>query len=195
MEILDNIIKRTTIRKYRKSKIPSRIIKKILKAGIWGSSIHGIQPWRLVVVSNRRTIERIATILHTRSRKIDKRIARLFGVTADTIDNAPLLILVYNQGLFAKIVSHLFKIKKSMIKIAELSEIEAISGSIQNMLLVANNEGISACWNTMPLFCEKEINEVVDMQEKMIAILTLGFPAEQGKRSKRKFTADVIRLL
>ena len=51
MEILEIIKKRKTIRKYTDKPIPKEVLDKILEAGIWGPSVHGLQPWKFVVVT------------------------------------------------------------------------------------------------------------------------------------------------
>jgi nitroreductase len=186
MEILELIKKRTTIRKYRNKMVPIKTVKKIIAAGIWSSAIHRFQPWKFIVISNKILKRKISNSLLQKSRVIGDGPDKLLFLTSNTIANAPQIILVYNQQDFRNIAFKLFKIKKSYIGIAEHTEIQAISGAIQNMILVASKSGIASCWNTMPLFCEKEINKLLKTNDRLVAILTLGYPAEEGGRSARK---------
>jgi len=80
------------------------------------------------------------------------------------------------------------------LKNAELAEISAISAAIQNMCLAAEYIGIGSCWLDLPLFCKKEINEFLGIRDDLTAILTLGYPAYDGKtkRSPRKPITETV---
>ena len=140
----------------------------------------------------------ISDILIGKSKTIGSGLEKLLLLTAKTIANAPAIILVYNQNVF-KDVAYKFhkisneKVEKRYINIAELTEIEAISGAIQNMILSAHELGVGSCWNTIPLFCDKEINGVLKTDEQLIAVLSMGYPAEDGRRSKRKSADKTVK--
>jgi nitroreductase len=202
MDILNLIKNRRTIRKYKDIPISKDIIEKIIEAGRWASSIHGFQPWRFVVITNHLLIKKISGILSKKSKVTCSGVDKVLSLTASTIANAPAIILIYNQNIFKDISYKFLKIKNtenskietiSGVRIAEVSEIEAISGAIQNMILVAESLGIGSCWNTIPLFCEKEINELLGNNEQLIAVLTLGYPAEKGRRSPRKSIDKIVQ--
>ena len=195
MDILEFIKKRATIRKYKSTKITIHEIEKILEAGIWSSSVHGFQPWEFIVVTNRNMVKRISSIIFRKSLKIGERIDRILRLTADTIANSPALILVYNQGIFRAVSNRLFKINKSFIKIAEATELQSISAAIQNMILTAQSQGIGSCWNSTPLFCEKEINKLLKHHGSLVAILSLGYPDEKSKRTVRKSVNEKIKFI
>jgi nitroreductase len=193
MNILNLVKRRVTVRKYKKKRIPIKTIDKIIEAGRWGPSVHGFQPWRFIVITKTSKIREISDILLKKAKELGPGIDKSLFLTANTIANAPVTILVYNQNILKEVVSRFYKLKKKHIKIAELSEIQAISAAIQNMILIADNFGIGSCWNTTPLFCEKEINKLLGNNEQLIAILTVGYPAEQGKRSQRKTINNVVQ--
>lgn len=201
MDLLELIKGRYTVRKYKKKPISKKAIGKIIEAGRWASSVHGFQPWRFVVITNHSLINKISNILLKKAKRMTTSAKQLLILTASTIGNAPVVILVYNQNIFKNVSSKFYKIKKAEaskseafigIRIAGLSEIEAISGAIQNMILIAYSLGIGACWNTIPLFCEKEINLLLENNEQLVAVLTLGYPAEKAKRSQRKGSDKVV---
>ncbi|MBU4479525.1 MAG: nitroreductase family protein, partial [Candidatus Omnitrophica bacterium] len=97
VDLLKLIKNRRTIRKYQDRPISKRILNKIIEAGVWGPSVHGIQPWQFLVINNASFIKEVAKILLRRS--MEKEIAGriLLDSTANTINNAPLLIAVYNN--------------------------------------------------------------------------------------------------
>jgi len=193
MEILKLIKKRRTIRKYKKKQVPKKILDKIIKAGRWASSIHGLQPWRFIVMRKKEVIEAISNILLKKSEKIGAGVNIILHFNSDVIRKTPSLIIIYSTCDFVKKVENLHKYYASNARIAEIS---AISAAIQNMILVAESLGIGSCWLDTPLFCEKEINKLLGVKnEKLVAILTLGYPAEKGKRSKRKPISETVKYL
>lgn len=195
MEILKLIKNRIAARKYKDKPIPNRILDKIIEAGRWGPSVHGFQPWRFIAITKVSLIKEISNVLLNKSEELGSGIDRFLSLTAKTIANSPLIILIYNTNILKDVSYKLYKINKKYINIAELSEIQAISAAIQNMMLVADNCGIGSCWNTIPLFCEKKINKLVGNKEQLLAILTMGYPAEKSKRSPRKRIDKIVQYI
>lgn len=200
MDLLETIKHRNTIRKYKDTPIPDQAIQEIVEAGRWASSVHGFQPWKFVVVTNTPLIKEISNIILRKAEEVGLGINKLLSFTANTITNSALIILVYNENSFRDTISRFFKVstlqkRNEYLRIAEKTEVEAISGAIQNMILTANNLGIGSCWNTIPLFCEQEINNLLDNNSQLVAVLTFGYPDEKGKRSKRKKTDDLVKYM
>ncbi len=201
MDLLELIKGRYTVRKYKKKPISKKAIGKIIEAGVWASSVIGMQPWRFVVITDRLLNMKISNILIMKAEEVDS-VKNLLHTTAKTIANSPMIILVYNRNIIKNIERNIFKIKKEYLKkkhieIAEKAEIEAISGAIQNMILVADTLGIKSCWNTIPLFCDKEINDLLKAQinHQLVALLTFGFPSETTKRSPRRPLSETVHYI
>ena len=192
MDVLALIKKRKTVRKYKDKPIPKRIINKIIEAGIWGPSIIGIQPWRFVVIINKRIIKEIRGILLKKSETLDVGGRFIFNASMRAIDKAHILIAFYNSGEFTRFANKFGKIYMDFSREAEIS---AISAVIQNMILVAESLGIGSCWLHTPVFCAKRINKILNMSGELVAILTLGYPAEKGKRSLRKSLPEIIKYI
>lgn len=192
MDIFNLIKNRGTVRKYKDKSVPKKIINKIIEAGSWASSIHGFQPWFFVVITQRGIIRKIAEILYIKSKKIGTGPNILMSSTANTISNAEVLIAVYNTRVFENFAK---KFRNEYFEIACLSEIESISAAIQNIIISAEHYGIGSCWTVIPLFCEKEINKLINAPSKLVAILTLGYPQEKANRSKRKPKLETLKYI
>lgn len=190
--ILEIIKERKTIRRYKDKPIPEKIIRKIIEAGRWGPSIHGIQPWKFVVIENKKLIKKITDRLIKKSKKIGAGANILLHFSADIIRNSPILIAIYNTKAFMQLAK---RYRESYIKLAKVAEISAISAAIQNMVLVAESLGLGSCWLNTPLFCRKEINKLLNESNELAAILTLGYPQEKGKRSKRKPLSETVKYI
>lgn len=203
MNVLELIKNRHTTRKYKDMSISKKLINKIIEAGIWGPSVHGFQPWRFVIITNALLIKKISNLLLKKSDELRSLVLdRILSLTANTIANAPVVIFVYNQNIFKELSSKFYHSKKEEIsennritgiRIAELSEIEAIAAAIQNMLLLAHDFGIGACWNTIPLLCELEINKLLREKGQLVAVITIGYPDKKSKRLPRKALNKMVK--
>ncbi len=192
MDILKLIKERRTIRKYSHKPIPKKVIDKIIETGIWAPSIHGFQPWTFVVITNKAKIQNIANILTQKSKIIGTGPNVLMSSTADTISNAPTIIAIYNTKTFSNLAK---RFSKRYVKIAKSSEVQAIGAVIQNILLTASVYKIGGCWTIIPLFCEKEINKILNTNTELMAIITLGYPIEKGKRASRKQLSKIVKYI
>ena len=195
MDILKIIKTRRSIRKYKNRSIPRRKINKIIEAGIWGPAVPSFlrnQPWRFIVISEKSLINNISEIVFKKSKKSGAGVNLLLHSAANIIGSAPLLIIVYNSGDIKKIKDRFEEIYAKFSKILVKAELSAISATIQNMILVAENLGIGSCWLDTPLFCKKEINSLFNTNDELVALLTFGYPAEKGFRSKRKQRSEAV---
>jgi nitroreductase len=64
VETLEAIRTRRSIRKYKDKIVPKEKIKVILEAGRWAPSGMNNQPWRFIVVTDKKTKEKIAKQTH-----------------------------------------------------------------------------------------------------------------------------------
>lgn len=183
MDILQLIKKRKSIRKYKKRKIPKKILDKVIEAGIWGPAIIGMQPWKLVVVQNREKIESIHNILKEKAKNMEAGGRFIFYASMKAVSGSDAIIAFYNTGKFTESAK---KFDNIYTKFSREAEISAISASIQNAILTAESYNIGSCWLHTPVFCEKKISKLFDIQGELIAILTLGYPDEAGGRTPRK---------
>ncbi|MBF0531713.1 MAG: nitroreductase family protein [Candidatus Omnitrophica bacterium] len=184
-EILKLIKSRTTTRVYSEKRVAQSVIAKIVDSGIWGPSILavGFQPWKFLVIENKRTIQDVARILKKKADSAGIGANIILRVSAKVFQTADFLIVVYNDRSFRKFMN---RFRKSYQIMADKAELSAISAAIQNMLLTAESLGVGGCWHDSPVVCEKEINALLQKKEPMVAILTFGYPLHKGRRKPRK---------
>ncbi len=191
MDILQLIKERKTIRKYQDKPIPKNVLDKIIEAGIWGPSLtaSGIQPWKFFIIREKKIKTKIVDILVKASKKIGVPGSLFLTSSSTTISNAQTVILIYSTS---PLVNWAKRIKKCL-KLAQSSEIAAISAAIQNMILTAYTLGVASCWLGVPLLCAEEINKLFDANDELVSVLTLGYPAQEGKRSPRKPISETVK--
>lgn len=191
MNILDLIKKRRSIRKYQNRVIPEKILAKIIEAGMWGPSLlgPGFQPWYFVIIRDRPMINLISHVLFRKSKKLGVGLNAILRISSETIMKASVLIAVFNNS---SLVNFAAKLNNRHIKFAKMAELCAISAAIQNMLLTAESFHLGTCWLDTPLFCKRKIENILHVNYSLVAILTLGYPAEKGRRSQRKPLESVV---
>jgi len=192
MDILKLIKERRTIRKYKNKPIPKKIIEKIIEAGTWAPSPHNSQPWRFIIIENKKLKNQLIDRLGTLSNKFLTSFKILFKTTLAIMENAPLIILVYNTKFLSK---KTFPFGKPYFPVTYISELEGISAAIQNMHLVASSLGLGMAWLTIPLFGSAEVNKLMKTDNELVAILTLGYPQEEGKVFSRKKLSETLRYI
>jgi nitroreductase len=192
MTVYDLIKSRKAIRAYTDKPINPNDLEKVISAGIWGPSLLavGFQPWKFVVVENKEIIVHIGDELIKKIETIGIGGKKILRTSSLAVYSATALVVVYNDRSLSKFVGRFEPIYK---KIAKYAEISAIAAAIQNMIIVAESTGIASCWLDAPLFCEKRINKVIDSSDKLVAILTLGYPKIKGRRSIRKPKNETVR--
>jgi nitroreductase len=195
MNILKLIKQRKAIRKYTDKPIPKKLIDEIIEAGKWGPSVPSflnIQPWRFVVITNKDIINKIAQVTLMKSKKLGAGANILLSSASRIINGSHAVILIYNSGEFRSIEEKYKAIYANFKELIPPAELSAISAAIQNMVLIAESLGIGSCWLDTPLFSKEEINKILNINKRLIAVLTLGYPAEKGRRAPRKSASEML---
>lgn len=196
MDILEIIKRRCSTRKYGTKTIPQKQLDKIIEAGIWGPSVPSflrIQPWKFLVVTDPATIAKLSKIVFEKSREAKTGVNILMRSASNIIEEAKAVLIIYNSGDMKKTGEKLKELLLNFSEVLDKAQLCAIAASIQNMALEAENLGIGSCWLDMPLFCADEINVALGINNELVAFLTLGYPAEQGTRSKRKPLNETVK--
>lgn len=60
MDIIDAILKRRSIRKYKNKNIPDEILREIIKSGMYAPSSNNKRPWFFILIKEREILKKIA---------------------------------------------------------------------------------------------------------------------------------------
>jgi nitroreductase len=164
MEVSDAIVKRKSIRRYNDSPIPKNKLLKVLEAARLAPSASNQQQWKFVVV-----------------RDADKR--KQLSIAANGqphVASAPVVI--------AGVATNPNRIM--MCGVATYPVDLAIA--IDHMTLAAVNEGLGTCW--IGAFSQDKAREVIGVPDNylIVALLPLGFPAEEGREKTRKSLDEIV---
>lgn len=187
---------RRSIRRYTDEPIPREWLEQILEGAIWSPSAHNRQPWRFVVIETADTRERLALAMGTRLRAdltkdhvpqniIDKDVERSY----DRITSASAIIVVCMTMADMDVYSDNRRNENERVMAIQST---AMAG--QNILLVAENLGLGACWMCAPLFVPDVVQQTLNLPEDWVAqgMVTMGFPAQTREKTRKPLESSVL---
>jgi nitroreductase len=156
---------RRSIRRYRPDPVPDEMVEQLLEAGQWAPSASNRQPWAFIVVRDEA--------IH---RQVAQHAAYLFIRWAH-VSEAPLLIVLCGEG-------------RNRIYRQFLHEDMGLAGA--QIMLQAKALGLGSCW--IGALDRKAIAGILKLPDhlEIVALLTVGFPAEDPPPPPRKSLAEIV---
>ncbi len=114
--IIENIISRRSVRKYKPDMVPEEIIRQIAEAGTYAATGHGTQSPIILAVTNKEVRD-----------KLSKINAEIMGTSSDPFYGAPVALVVLAE-------------KKYPTHVCDGSLV------MGNMMLAAHALGLGSCW-------------------------------------------------
>ena len=188
---------RRSIRRYSETPVADAVIEQLLEAAVSAPSAHNRQPWRFAVIKAPAVKLRLAQAMADRLREDRSR----DGDPADVIEEdvahsiaringAPVIIVV------CLTVKEMDRYPDSRRNAAEHQmAVQGTAMAMQNLLLAAHALNLGASVMCAPLFCPDTVRAALKLPDdwESQALITLGFPANEGKPRHRKSLSDVVR--
>ena len=188
---------RRSIRRYLPTPVARELIDALLNTAITAASAHNRQPWRFQVVEAHETKDTLARAMGERLRADRRR----DGDPAEAIDadvarsharitGTPVLIVV------CMTMTDMDRYADDRRNKAErMMATQGTAMATQNLLLAAHAAGLGACWMCAPLFCPDVVSAALALPAdwEPQAIITLGYPADQGKPFRRRPLSEITR--
>jgi nitroreductase len=172
------------VRNYSDKEVPDEIIKEIIRAGTYAPTAMNQQPWRFVVVKNKKLIE-----------EYDERAKKLF--VAAFKDTTIPAMAAYVRNL-SKPEARLFYGAPVLILVFASPDVvmdHDCALAAENMMLAAHSLGIGSCWIGLALHLgwDTEFLKEAGVPEghKLVAPLIFGYP-EKGELKAPPRKTDVI---
>ncbi len=172
--VLQNIMSRTSVRKFKQQPVEDAKIEALLRAGMASPTSGDMQPWHFVVLKDKKDIERYAASNKYHAEDIKKTPLFIF-VCADTTR------MTEGQG-----------------KELWVQDLSAVS---ENILLAAHAMGLGACWTTIyPI--QKKVNGIsrtLKLPGNLIPLngIIIGYPDEplqpKDKWDEKKITFGIAQ--
>jgi len=167
MDIFDAIQGRRSVRAYKNKPVEKEKITRLLESAILAPSEGNLQPWKFFVVEHD-----------------DKRRELVRAAGNQTfISDAPVAIVVCTDS---------FATAPYGIRGKTLYCLQTSGAAIQNMLLSAYAMGLGTCW--VGAFSEEEVSKSLALPNHLrpVAIIPVGYPAEDPQMRKRKTLEEVV---
>ncbi len=176
------IFSRRSIRRYTDQPVSSALIDQLLEAATRAPSSHNSQPWRFAVLMDPHMKAQLADRMGERLRAerlqtndrvdaIDRDVAR----SRERITSAPVIIIPCLSTLNLNDAYD------------RLMAVQSVAAAVENILLFASEAGLGACWMAAPLYCPDVVRAVLQLPQDWDAqaLITLGYPAGEGKQRER----------
>ncbi len=167
-KIMDNIMTRTSIRAYQDQPVEEEKIEQLLKAAMAAPSAGNKQPWRLVVIQDKSTLEAISENLNTM--KMAKEAALAIVVCGDLDDTFP------DDGVEYWV--------------------QDASAATENLLLAAHDLGLGAVWCGIYPIKERVqyLSGLLRLPANIVPlnVVPVGYPAE-NPAPKEKWKPEKVR--
>ena len=170
--VLQNIMTRTSVRKFKQQPVEDDKIETLLRAGMAAPTSGDMQPWHFVVLKEKKDIEKYAASNKYHAEDIRKTPLFIF-VCADTTR------MTEGQG-------------------RELW-VQDLSAASENILLAAHAMGLGACWTTVYPIQKKVqgISRTLKLPANLIPLngIIIGYPDEplqpKDKWDEKKITYGI----
>lgn len=175
MSVLDIIKARRTIGAMQDKDVSENAINLMLEAGTWAPNHKKTEPWKFRVFtgdSRVRLGDEMERIMKQKTAHLSEEEALKKTTKAKKGPlRAPVIIAV--------------AVSPSG-KVPEIEEISAVAASIQNMLLVAEEQGLATIWRTGDIVYQSELNDFLSLEEddKLLGLIYVGHPNKEAS-SKR----------
>lgn len=179
---------RRTVRRYADRPVEDGLVWRLLEAAHWAPSAHNRQPWRFVWVRSGEHRRALATAMAAQweadlradgveSALVAERVAR----SRQRIETAPVVLVPCLD------LTTLDPYPDPLRQQAEWQMgVQSVALACQNLLLMAHDLGLAACWMCAPLFCPTVVQATLALPAtwQPQALLTVGYPAPDAPQDK-----------
>ena len=163
MDLLEAIKGRKSIRSFLDRDVEEDVLRGVLDAGRLAPSARNLQDWRFVVVRDKETRRKLAEAARNQQ----------------FIAQAPVVIAACGTSDYIMTCGqHTYTIDVSI--------------AVDHITLAAYSLGLGTCW--IGAFYEDKVKEILGIPAdiRVVALLPLGYPAEQPSARQRKSLADIV---
>ncbi len=152
--VIDNIMTRTSVRRYQDTPVEDEKVEQLLRAAMAAPSAGDKRPWEFVVITDKEILGEISANIHTSSHAV----------------NAPLVVVVCGD------------MTKTFPEDGLDYWVEDTSAAAENLLLAAHGLGLGAVWcGIYPMRNRVAfLSELLHLPGYIVPmnIITIGYPAE-----------------
>jgi nitroreductase len=170
MSVFEVIRNRRSVGKVKPDRPPREKIERMLEAATYAPNHHLTEPWRFIVLAGQARQE-LGELMEQSLRQ------RMSETTSEKAQAA--LNKERNKPLRAPVVIAVASAQPNGPKVVDLENVAAVAAAIQNMLLVAKEEGLGAMWRTGDPARDPAIKRHLGLspEEHIVGFVYVGYPA------------------
>ncbi|WP_027701839.1 nitroreductase family protein [Metaclostridioides mangenotii] len=174
---MKEIENRRSIRKYKDQAVEQDKIQRILETAILAPSGSNTQPWNFIVVTSKKTKEKLAEADHN---QLWMAKAPIMIVCVADINSR----ITDTTDIYLDELSPEFELKQI---------IRDTSIAIEHMVLQAEHLGLGTCWTAW--FTQDEVRPILNIPNDkfVVCILTIGYADEKPTQRSRKSLDKIVR--
>lgn len=213
---LEQLIKtRRSVRKYQDRPVPEAILHHAVELATWAPNSGGRQTWHFTIVTNRALIRQVADAVDAVTHLMAdwpeaqaddvKSAAERWKVTGAFFREAPALVSV-SMGEYVSLTDRLTNERAAIDPVAAeivesrrlgSSRLQTAAGAVTTLLLVLHAQGLGACWMAGPQQAKRQIEALLGVPQdyNFVALVPVGYPAEEPKPRDRKRMDEMVTVL
>jgi coenzyme F420-0:L-glutamate ligase / coenzyme F420-1:gamma-L-glutamate ligase len=197
-QLMGLIRARRSIRRFSARAVSRDDILRLIEAARWAPSNHNRQPWRFLVVEEKRQIAQLAEKVGA---SLSEKLKSLPQIAAGYAGDFAPYATFFAKAPVLLVVLHKRPISLSASLLEGLSHPELVSGeplstamAVQNLLLAAQALGLGGCVLTAPLIVPEAVAGAVDLPAgyDITCLVALGYPDESPPQPRRKSVEQII---
>ena len=210
-EIGELIKTRRSVRKFQDKPVPEDLLLKALELATWAPNGGNYQPWRFLIVSNKKLINQMADAVKAKTELMTSwPEAKQFGEVverwrkaSDFFRGAPVCMAVL-MGKYSSIADQILRARgetdpvgREIRSYRQLgnSSLQSVAAAITYLLLILHYFGLATTWMAGPQQAKKEIEQILGVppEWEFVDLIPVGYPAETPKSPGRKAIAEVVQ--
>ena len=171
MDVFQAIRKRRSIREYKRKAIPPKAIEDLIDALRWAPSAGNLQSRFFYFVFDKELRKQLARSAWEQMYVAQAPLAVVACMDPERIEDE------YGE------------------RGVELYAVMDVAASIQNLMLVAESEGLGTCW--VGALEEEEVREILEIPDHLrpVSIVAVGYPAEQPEPPDRLEVEESVEIV
>ncbi|HEX2916573.1 MAG TPA: nitroreductase [Chloroflexia bacterium] len=167
---MDVIKSRRSVGKVKPQMPPREVIERMLEAATYAPNHHEVEPWRFIVLAGNAR-EELGVLM--------EQVLREKMTETESEKAQAALAKERAKPCRAPVVIAVASLRPQQPKIKDIENIEAVAAAVQNMLLVAEEEGVATIWRSGDSSYDPRVKAFfgLEPEEHVVGLVYVGYPA------------------
>lgn len=175
MDFMDLVKKRQSVRDYKPDPVLVDVLDRCFEAARLAPSACNSQPWYFIAVTDKNLIKQI----------VDRAFSGIYSMNRFAITAPVIVVVITERSRYTACLGGYFR--------GTQYNLIDVGIAVEHFILQATEEGLGTC--LIGWFNEKEIHRILNipLRRKIDILITVGYPASDETRPKKRRTLDEIR--